>query len=99
MNSGVPILPEQVAEIRAKQIPLVNELIAKGYVNGRSTVYQDDVTSLITERLGVDKSVVYKEHWLGVEEIFRATGKWKVEYDKPAYCESYRAYFIFTRIN
>ena len=40
------------------------------------------------------RNQIYDQHLLDVEEAYRAQG-WKVEYDKPAYCESYSAFFTF----
>ena len=39
---------------------------------------------------------VFKNKWLDVEEVYRKAG-WKVEYDKPGYCEDYEAYFVFEK--
>jgi hypothetical protein len=46
--------------------------------------------------LDVERAVVFDKGWLDVESIFRAEG-WKVKYDKPAYCETYKAFFVFSR--
>lgn len=96
------IHPIKASEIKSKkneQIPDVifacfNELIAKEFSGQRAVVKQDDVVALIV-RKGINQKDLYDNHWLDVEDAYRAAG-WKVVYDKPAYCESYPAIFIFS---
>ena len=42
----------------------------------------------------ITSKTIYDNNWLDIEDIFREAG-WKVTYDKPAYNESYDAYFKF----
>ena len=97
-----PITPNEIAEKKTEQIPdgvidAFNELIAQNYRNGSSTVKQKDAVSRIKAKLNLEKdNDIYSNNWLDVEPIYRAAG-WKVKYDKPAYCESYDAYFVFSR--
>jgi len=46
--------------------------------------------------LKVDRNKIFEMGWLDVEDAYRAQG-WNVVYDRPGYCESYEASFIFTR--
>jgi hypothetical protein len=43
---------------------------------------------------GSTRQQVFDNNWLDVEDIFRKAG-WKVNYEKPAYNESYPASFKF----
>jgi len=42
------------------------------------------------------RSEIINNGWLNIEEAYRAAD-WEVEYDKPAYNETYRAHFIFKK--
>lgn len=101
-----PIKPEDVEKLKKAQIPnevieAFNELIAENWTGSSSTVYQKDVVNRILKKFNhpnpkyMEKRIFNKK-WLDVEKIFINAG-WKVKYDKPAYCESYSAYFRFTR--
>lgn len=57
---------------------------------------QNEAVALIASRMDVDRNTVFKNKWLDVESLFENEG-WKVNYDKPGYCESYEASFKFTR--
>jgi hypothetical protein len=46
--------------------------------------------------MGVSRQEVFDNQWLDIEDIYREAG-WKVSYDKPAYNETYKAYFTFSR--
>lgn len=104
MKSGVPILPDEIAEQRLKDIPpgvidSFNKLIAQDFNGSRAVVDQEKVVNLIEETCQVKRHVIFDNKWLDVEEIYRKTGQWKVEYDKPAWCESYPATFTFIKIS
>lgn len=94
-----PIKPSEVAKKKKNDIPdavfeAFNELIAKKFSDGYATVKQADAVALM-EKKGLNPNEVYNNGWLNVEEVYRAAG-WKVEYDKPAYNESYPATFTFS---
>src|SRR6185369_4399412 len=95
-----PIRPEDVVAQKAAQLPeevfeVFNELIARGWSGSYAVVQQDEVVRRLVER-GFDRGRVFAEHLLDVEDTYRAAG-WKVEYDKPAYNETYPATFTFSR--
>jgi hypothetical protein len=95
-----PIKPNEVAKMKEVVIPDVvfesfNHLIAQNYGNGSAVVKQHEVVSLLKEK-GLVADEIYKNHWLDVEDVYRSAG-WKVKYDKPAYCESFDAYFKFSK--
>lgn len=84
-----------------------NELIAQNFVGKSATIKQQDVIENILAKAnaglssdeidggaGLTLAELYKRGYLNVEEAYRAQG-WKVEYDKPAYNESYPATFTF----
>ncbi|MCK5021172.1 MAG: hypothetical protein KAS32_29450 [Candidatus Peribacteraceae bacterium] len=90
-------IPDQVIEV-------FNDLIQKNFDStGKAKVMQDDVVELITGKTALQgmpkedfKKKILDEHWLDVEDIYRAAG-WVVEYDKSAYNESYKPYFVFSK--
>lgn len=96
-----PISPSEVIDKKKETIPnevieAFNELIAENFDGHSSHVEQNEVISLIVNKLSIAREYIFKKHWLDVEDIFREAG-WEVEYDKPGYNESYSAYFIFTK--
>lgn len=42
------------------------------------------------------RGMLFDKHYLDIEPIYEEAG-WEVEYDKPAYCETYDANFTFRR--
>lgn len=95
-----PIIPIEAVGKKKEQLPdgvldAFNEMIAANLINGRAIIKVEDVLTLIRRKLGVAREYVYEKHYLDVEDIYREAG-WKVEYDQPAYCESYPATFTFT---
>ncbi len=94
----LPIKPKDIAGAKAKSFPpevieTFNELIAKNFSGGSATVFQKDAVSALVKK-GFKSADIYDNHWLDVEEIFEKSG-WVVEYDKPGYCETYDAHFVF----
>lgn len=107
MRKPQGITPGEVLDLKASQIPdevfeAFDELIAKGYSGGSSTVVEKEVSLLILKKLkeaghrGMTQQKIYENHWLDVEAIYRQRG-WSVEYDKPGYNESYDATFRFSK--
>lgn len=99
-NKVKPIKVSEIDNRKNEAIPDVvfevfNELIAKNYSEGSSRIYQKDAVKLMVEK-GLDEDDIFDNHWLDVEGIYRKAG-WKVEYDKPGYCETYDAYFVFSK--
>ena len=71
-----------------------NELIV---ANMDAKIMQDEVVKLVLEKLpSMKREEVYEKKLLDVEDIFRGVG-WTVMYDKPAFCETYPAYFEFKK--
>lgn len=99
-----PITPSEAVEAKKKSIPpavieAFNELIVENLKSsGESRILQKDVVRKIVVKTNTRSDDVFSYGWLDVEKLFEEAG-WKVTYDKPAYCESYDAYFIFRRKN
>lgn len=100
-----PISPDEVDKFRQKnRVPIpdevyeaFNELIAEDWDGSEAAVSQTDVIASILAKLPqAKKDDIYKNKWLDVEEAYEKQG-WTVEYDKPGYCESGSAYFVFKR--
>lgn len=100
MGLGRPISPSEVAAAQQEAIPagvfdVVNSLIAANLYGKSARVLQKEVVAAL-EELGHIRSAIFSNGWLNFEDSYRSLG-WKVEYDKPAYNESYDAYWIFTK--
>lgn len=97
-----PIRPSEVANLKRTVIPsevieAFNELILKDFAAGSATVIQKEVVKLAEQKLKLSQPKPHFDmHWLDVEDMYRAEG-WKVKYDKPAYCENYDAFFVFSK--
>ena len=92
------------AQYRIDRIPevviqAVNQLIIKEMAdNAISTVtltQKDIIAKIIQLDPSLTQSKIYENHYLDFEDVYRKEG-WKVEYDKPAYNESYEPNFSFT---
>jgi hypothetical protein len=87
-------IPDQVIEA-------FNEMILRNLDGRVAIVNQEDVVSLIREKMKAarpdfNRREIFQERWLNVEEIYRSKG-WQVEYDKPGFNESYDATFTFRK--
>jgi len=98
-----PITPDEahvkkIESIPAPVIKIFNDLIVANYsqITKEAHIKQDDAVSKIVEEMDITRHEVYERGYCDVEEIFRKAG-WKVMYDKPAYNESYDAFFVFSR--
>ena len=101
-----PLSPDEVLGKKQVSIPdemleAVNELIVKKWHGNEATFRQDDLVALYLAKIGendIQKSrdKLYENHWLDFEDIYRKAG-WSVDYDKPAYNESYPATFTFKK--
>jgi len=99
VNKVKPIKASEIDTKRKEAIPdavfeVFNELITKSYSGGSATVYQKGVVEMLIAK-GLNRKEIFDNHWLDVEGIYRKAG-WKVEYDKPAFNETYEARFIFS---
>lgn len=95
-----PITPDEVVKLKKDQLPdmvidTFNRLIAKNLQGSVSVVYQKDIIKALAE-VGISSTEAFANHWLDVEDVYREAG-WSVYYDKPAYNESYSAFFRFRK--
>ena len=95
-----PITPKEALKLKASTFPdgvieAFNEVIAKNLDQGYSTFKQKEVLKAIALKMGATQDATCENGWLDVEDIYRKAG-WVVEYDKPAYNESYDATFTFS---
>ncbi len=104
-----PISPKDVGGARAAAIPeevfqAFNELIVRKWDGSRSRVLEKEAVDLAAAKLKAAgrgdvescRSSLYENGWLDVEASYRRAG-WRVEYDKPGYCETYDASYEFSR--
>ena len=92
-----PITPDQVTKkVPDDIISCFNKLIRENWDGIRAEIKQDTIVSLIADTMEVDRQTVFAKKWLDIESLCRAAG-WRVKYDKPAYCETYKAYFVFSK--
>jgi hypothetical protein len=94
-----PIRPADIPATKRKVLPPAvlecwNDLIARNYSGGSAEIKGHLAAEALMEAMGVDRATVLQEGWLDIEEIYRDAG-WTVVYDKPAYNESYDAFFTF----
>jgi hypothetical protein len=95
-----PITPSEAGLGQNKPdfvIKAFNEVITKNFKNGSSRVTQEQALAAIQDHCphAMRREDIFAAGWLDVEPNFRAAG-WRVEYDKPGYCEDYGAFYIFS---
>jgi hypothetical protein len=96
-----PIKPSEVQEKKNKALPeevfqVFNDLIVENWDGQSATIKQDVAAERISTALRISTDEVFELGYLDVEAAFRKV-RWKVEYDKPAYNESYEAFFVFSK--
>lgn len=97
-----PIKPSQVVKSKQEALPdqvleAFNELIVAKFDGHGSTFKSKEVVSLIASKMGLEKKdLIYSNHWLDVEDIYRKAG-WIVKYDQPGWNESFDAFFEFRK--
>lgn len=103
-----PLTYDEVMDQRKSSIPdfiieAVNECLRKKLHGKFASFTQDEVMKEALKNFPSDLNVsvkredhIFDNHWLDFEPLFREAG-WKVEFDKPAYNESYPARFTFTK--
>lgn len=88
-----PITPKSLKkDIPEEVIAIFNELIALNYSKGSSVVVQNDVLEKITKVMYISRNDVFNKHYLDIEDLYT---EWDVTYNKPAYNETYDAFFMF----
>lgn len=96
------VTPRELGASAGEDVPefvieAVNNLLKKKYRKGHSvTLKQDDIVDEVLRiEEEINRSQLFEEGWLDFEPVFERSG-WRVEYDKPGYCETYPATFTFT---
>jgi phosphoenolpyruvate synthase/pyruvate phosphate dikinase len=98
-----PITPNEVIELKQTILPkevfeAFNQMIAAEWDGNMAVVKQNAVSEIIAEKMNISTSEVYSLGYLEIETIYQKYG-WNVEYDKPAYYETYGATFTFSKRN
>jgi len=96
------ITPNEVLENRERYIhpdiiKVVNEILSQRFI--RNSVCKITVKE-IWEKFHIlnpefDKKLLFKEKHMDFEDVYRKSG-WVVQYDGPAYNETYDAFFKFS---
>lgn len=101
-GKGKPLTPDEVIDAKMAAIPpevfdVVNQLIADRWDGFEAILYQDEIVERLVTVLKLPSKTIFDRHLLDFEGIYRNAG-WGVVYDKPAYNESYRAFFRFSKL-
>lgn len=95
-----PIKPSEVTralvDVPDFVIESFNELIQEEWNGSASKFTQDEVIEKIVSRGNITRYEIFEKGYLNVENFYRGAG-WKVFYDKPAYSETYKAIFKFSK--
>lgn len=95
-----PITPKEAEKSTINNIPesvfeAFNSLIVAGLSGGdKSATFKEKDVVKVLVHMGFKREELYEKNWLDVEPYYRKAG-WKVDYDKPGYCETYDATFTF----
>lgn len=103
MSKVLPLTPKKAKELWVETLPdfvieAVNHFIGLRY-GGDTTSFYIKQDELIKEMLAtgpedLKRDDLFEKHYLDFESIFEESG-WEIKYDKPAYNESYEAYWRF----
>lgn len=100
-----PISPDDFADIQVvipdEVFVVVNALLTQkkqigGATLSQITIFQKEVTDKLETEYDFNRRDIYDKHMLDFEPAYREVG-WKVVFDKPAYCESYEAFWVFSK--
>ena len=97
-----PISPNEVKHVIPDLIiEAVNKLIQEKWDGKRAVIKQCEILDRIVNTNQdspnyLTRGEIFEKHFLDFENLYRAEG-WNVDYDKPAYCETYEPYFTFTK--
>jgi hypothetical protein len=94
-----PIKPSEVVQIIPEWVIAgANECILEHYreLAKESKFTQNELIDFVLKKApeGVTRQTLFDNCWLDIEPIYRKVG-WRVNYDSPAYCETYEANFTF----
>ncbi len=101
--SVAPITPKEAKDLHSETvvpdfvIAIVNQLLVEKYESGDIQILQRDIVERIMDaEPGITSQQIFERRYLDFEAIYKKAG-WSVTYDKPAYNESYDAYFLFKK--
>lgn len=98
MENPKPITPQEAVSSRILHpdiIDIVNTLLRSKINRGFAKITQEEILSQFRGRhpdMDIDQFI--KQGGLDIEETYEQNG-WQVNYDKPGYNESYKAFFEF----
>lgn len=92
--SPAEAIKQAIANIPDQVIETWNKMIVSKLVQGTAVIHQDDIAKAIAKEMKCDEKKVFEQKWLDIEPLYEKQG-WNVSYDKPAYNETYEAYFTF----
>lgn len=94
--------PKEIGAVQGNDIPefifeAVNNTLRKTLRGGVAKFTQDQlmVEALRLAPDGTTRKQIFDNCWFDFEDMYREKG-WRVAYNKPGYCESYKAYFTFS---
>ena len=96
-----PIKPNSVQTAKSASIPeevytVFNDLIVENWDGRQAKVLQTDAATRVARALDIPRDKVFERRLLDVEAAYQKEG-WVVSFDKPAYNESYEAFFVFKK--
>ena len=99
-----PISPNEVDSKRIipdEVIQVFNDLIVEKWDGDSAVIKQDEAIERIESSTAVSshplmRKELFQKRYLDIETLFIQAG-WKIKYDKPAYNESFDAYWVFKK--
>lgn len=100
-----PIKPQDINKLKVfpeEVIEAFNELIIKYWRTDKAHFTEEEAMKLTIKKFHTTgdsfriSSYYYDRGFFDIEEKYREAG-WDVAYDKPGYCEDYKATFTFTK--
>ena len=97
-----PIRPSEVKVVIPDFIiQAVNELIEDKWNGEEAVIEQDEILDKVVDTdqdspTYCTRDKIFKKGWLDFEDLYRKAG-WCVVYERPAYYETWDAYFKFTK--
>lgn len=100
-----PITPQELEKfdsvIPDEVFDVVNSILLEkrqfgGESLSRIMILQEDVVKKLVQDHNFARQDIYAKHMLDFEPHYRKAG-WNVVFDRPGYCESYAAYWVFSQ--
>lgn len=94
-----PITPDEAFKNKTypdEVIKCWNDMITEKLRGKSAVILQKDISYALCEVMNATSTALHNSGWLDIEDLYRSYG-WKVVYDKPAYNETYDAFFEFTK--